>query len=155
MKIATTKTGPKTILDKELLRKIKIAYKETGEIRKTAKIVGINDKTLYCWRDDNYLNLTDQMNRWDLERQLEQAESFSKRLLAMVESDSEGVINTKLVSIKQREAEFLRSTLLIARNKYDKRENLSQGTNVQINVVNYNGTEKPLQGKDIEGNVAQ
>lgn len=134
------KRGVKTILNDALIMQLREQVLKGCEIRETARNIGINEQTLYDWRRNNYLNLTDKWNTWELQRNLKQAEDFSKHLMELPSYEDEK-LNTKLLSIKQREAEFLRSTLLIARNKYDKRDSGEKQGNVQINILNYTSKE--------------
>jgi hypothetical protein len=131
------KTGPKTALTPVLISKIRMHIKNGLTLRDTSKNLGIPESTLYTWHSENYLNLREEVKLAELEHSLQQAEAFSRKLMELSELDDKGGVNTKLVSIKQREAEFLRSNLLIARRYYDKREAQASG-NVTINVVNFN-----------------
>ena len=135
------KRGVKTILNDSVILQLRNHVLAGMNIKDIAVNTGLNQNTLYDWRNNNYLNLQDKWNTWELQRKLKLAEEFSESLLSYKDLDNKGELNTKLLSIKQREAEFLRSTLLIARNKYDKRDVPSNNNNVQINIVNYTASK--------------
>lgn len=123
------KTGPESILTNELVLKIKENILEGKTLRETAVNVGISENTMYSWKYDNYMNIADKINTWETQRMLQQAEKFSDELLAMNTRNADGTINTRLAAIKQKESEFLREKLLIARDKYNS------GNVVNVNVA--------------------
>lgn len=147
-----SKPGVKTVLNDEMILKLRQGVLEGKNAVEMSKTLGISEKTIYAWRTHNYQGIQDKWNSWELQRKLKLAEEFSERLMTLP-VDENGRVNTKLASIQQREAEFLRSSLLIARDKYDKRESGTKGTAVQVNIIKYNDTEA-LQIKD-DSNVAQ
>lgn len=54
--------GRKTILDKKLFGKIQESILDGNDLRKTAKVCGIEENTLYDWTANNYLNLADKID---------------------------------------------------------------------------------------------
>jgi hypothetical protein len=60
--------GRKTILDKELIGRIKKSILEGNNIKETAKICEIPESTLYTWTRDNYLNISDKIEGWKRDR---------------------------------------------------------------------------------------
>lgn len=66
--------GRKTILDKELLRKIKQCILDGKNLKETAEISEIVESTLYTWHSDNYLNIADKIEGWRRDRKLMLAE---------------------------------------------------------------------------------
>lgn len=127
-RVKKSKTGPESILTNELISKLKENIIEGKTLRETASIVGIPESTLYSWKHDNYQNIADKINTWETQRMLKQAEEFSKRLMSMSTVDENGKIDARMVAIQQKESEFLREKLLIARDKYNS------GNVVNVNV---------------------
>jgi len=123
-----SKRGVKTLLTDSLILQIRAEVLKGKEVGEVAKTLGLNEKTVYDWRANNYLGITDKWNAWETQRMLVQAEEFSKKLMNMSTIDENGRIDQRLVAIQQKESEFLREKLLIARDKY----NSQQVTNVNV-----------------------
>jgi transposase-like protein len=122
-------TGPPSTLTKEVALKIKECVLEGKNMKEIAKTVGISDGTLYSWRHYNQDEIADKMNTWEAMYQLRQADKFSKELMAMLTVDEKGRPDKGLLAIKQKESEFLREKLIIARDKYNS------GNVVNVNVA--------------------
>ena len=75
--------GRKTILDKELLAKIKESIINGNSLIETAKLCGISESTLYMWHSDNYLSLADKVENWKRDRKLMLAENNIEEFLKM------------------------------------------------------------------------
>lgn len=123
------KRGTKTLLTDTLLLQIRNEVLKGSEAREVAKTLAINENTLYDWKSNNYQKLQDKWNAWETQRMLKQAEKFSDNLMAMSTTNPDGTINKGLVAIQQKESEFLREKLLIARDKYNS------GNVVNVNVA--------------------
>lgn len=123
------KVGAPTLLTNELILQIKECVLQGMNIAETARKIGISEDSIYSWKFRNTEGLADKLNTWNTERQLQQAEKFSDELLAMNTKNADGTINTRLAAIKQKESEFLREKLLIARDKYNS------GNVVNVNVA--------------------
>lgn len=123
------KRGTKTLLTDTLLLQIRNEVLKGSETREVAKTLAINENTLYDWKSNNYQKLQDKWNAWETQRMLKQAEKFSDNLMAMSTTNPDGTINKGLVAIQQKESEFLREKLLIARDKYNS------GNVVNVNVA--------------------
>jgi len=123
------KRGTKTLLTDTLLLQIRNEVLKGSETREVAKTLAINENTLYDWKSNNYQKLQDKWNAWETQRMLKQAETFSDRLMSMSTTNPDGSINKGLVAIQQKESEFLREKLLIARDKYNS------GNVVNVNVA--------------------
>lgn len=123
------KVGAPTLLTKELILQIKECVLDGMNIAETARKIKISEDSIYSWKFRNTEGLADKLNTWNTERQLKNAEKFSDELMAMSTVDKNGLINKGLVAIKQKEAEFLREKLLIARDKYNS------GNVVNVNVA--------------------
>jgi hypothetical protein len=123
------KRGTKTLLTDTLLLQIRNEVLKGSETREVAKTLAINENTLYDWKSNNYQKLQDKWNAWETQRMLKQAEKFSDNLMAMSTTNPDGTINKGLVAIQQKESEFLREKLLIARDKYNS------GNVVNVNIA--------------------
>lgn len=123
------KRGTKTLLTDTLLLQIRNEVLKGSEAREVAKTLAINENTLYDWKSNNYQNIQDKWNAWETQRMLQQAEKFSDRLMSMSTTNPDGTINKGLIAIQQKESEFLREKLLIARDKYNS------GNVVNVNVA--------------------
>lgn len=94
-----------------------------------AKKIGVSENTLYAWKSRNNTGLQDKINTYEAMRQLKEADAFSKKLMSMSTTNPDGSINKGLVAIQQKESEFLREKLLIARDKYNS------GNVVNVNIA--------------------
>lgn len=122
------KPGVKTLLNDSLVLQIRAEVLKGKEVGEVAKTLGLNEKTVYDWRANNYLGIADKWNAWKTQYNLKQAEEFSERLMNMDVINPDGTINKGLVAIQQKESEFLREKLLIARDKY----NSGNVTNINV-----------------------
>lgn len=125
LKKEVKKTGPETLLTDEILENIRTSVLVGDNLHITAEKIGINDKTLQKWYYSNYITLYDKVEMWKLERRLNEAERVGDEILAIDTIKEDGTHNPSLLAIKQREAEFLREALVIARKKYNKKETIN------------------------------
>lgn len=149
-RVKKVKLGSPTLLNDEVIASIKSEVLKGTEIREIAEKINVAERTIYNWKDKDFMQLGSLWNKWQAERQLKQAEKFSDELLAMNVKNADGTINTRLAAIKQKESEFLREKLLIARDKY----NSQQVTNINVvlpqpiidlgNVVSTDDSKKSL-----------
>lgn len=123
------RTGPESTLTDEVMSRLRDYVLQGKEVPEMSKLLSIPHNTLYTWKSKNYLNLQEQWNTWETQRMLKQAEDFSKKLMSMVTTDENGKVDARLVAIQQKESEFLREKLLIARDKYNS------GNVVNVNVA--------------------
>lgn len=123
------KVGKPTTLTNEQALLIKECVLEGMSLSETAKKMGISENTLYSWKHNNIEGIADKLNTWEAMHQLKQADIFSKKLMAMVTTDENGKPDKGLLAIQQKESEFLREKLLIARDKYNS------GNVVNVNVA--------------------
>lgn len=128
-RVKKSKPGPETVLNNEVILKIKESVIDGKTLKETAEIIGVKEGTIYSWKHHNYEGFADKLNTWEAMRQLKQADEFSKKLMAMSTINPDGSINKGLVAIQQKESEFLREKLLIARDKYNS------GNVVNVNVA--------------------
>jgi hypothetical protein len=83
--------GRKTILDKELLAKIKESILFGNDLKTTANVCEISESTLYTWTSDNYLNLADKIDGWKRDRKLKLAEMNLEAIMCLGISDKESI----------------------------------------------------------------
>ena len=121
--------GKPTVLNDAMIAEIKKEVLAGTEIREIASKIGVSERSIYDWKDKDYLHIGTLWNKWNTERMLINAEKFSNELMAMSTLNEKGLVDKGLVAIKQKEAEFLREKLLIARDKYNS------GNVVNVNVA--------------------
>lgn len=114
------RTAHKTLLTEEVAKKIVALVKEDRSMRDIAIDLKLNEGTLYSWKSENVLGFADMIEKAELEAELKRAKDFSKELLGM-ENNENGFKNTRLLAIKQKESEYLRSNLINAKRMYDNR----------------------------------
>ena len=121
--------GQPTKLTDEVIASIKSEVLKGTEIQEMSIKLNIPERTIYYWKDKDYLQMGTLWNKWNTERMLKQAETFSDKLMNMSVNNPDGTINKGLIAIQQKESEFLREKLLIARDKYNS------GNVVNVNVA--------------------
>ena len=127
-RVKKAKTGPESTLTDDVMSRLRDYVLQGKEVPEMSKLLDIPHNTLYTWKSKNYLNLQDKWNTWETQRMLVNAEKFSDELMLMSTLNPDGTVNKGLVAIKQKESEFLREKLLIARDKY----NSNQVTNINV-----------------------
>lgn len=128
-RVKKAKPGQPTLLKDEDILVIKDCVLDGKNLLEIAEKLGVSENTVYSWKHNNTKGIADKLNMWDTQRMLNDAEKFSKKLMAMSTVDENGNINKGLVAIQQKESEFLREKLLIARDKYNS------GNVVNVNVA--------------------
>jgi predicted DNA-binding protein YlxM (UPF0122 family) len=123
------KVGQPTLLTDEAVLIIKDCVLDGMNSKEIAEKLGVSENTVYSWRHNNTKGIVDKINTWETQRMLVQAESFSDKLMNMNTLNPDGTVNKGLVAIQQKESEFLREKLLIARDKYNS------GNVVNVNVA--------------------
>lgn len=120
------KPGPKTELTDELFKEIKKCILEGKDLRNTAKIIGIDKQKLYNWHYLNYLNISDKIANWKLERKLNLANRNIEEFLEMSDKNlkqvGEELIEFKdpaLTRIKADMSKFVAET--VGKDHYSKR----------------------------------
>ena len=121
--------GKPTVLNDVMIAEIKREVLAGTEIREIASKISVSERSIYDWKDKDYMQIGTLWNKWNTERMLKQAEKFSDELMAMSTINEKGLPDKGLIAIKQKEAEFLREKLLIARDKYNS------GNVVNVNVA--------------------
>ena len=132
--LSKNRTGPKSVLDSALLSRLRQLTREGKGLREIAKIQGLPESTLYTWHSENYLNIRNEIRQGKLEKMLDDAEMVSEKILSynpISKLHGKEVVNTALVTIQQREAEYLRSMLKVAKEEYASKD---VTVNVQVNL---------------------
>lgn len=127
-RVKKAKIGKPTLLNDAVLAEIKRGVLNGLEVTEIAENVKVSERTIYEWKDKDYMHVGTLWTKWDTERMLNNAEKFSKKLMAMSTVDENGKIDARMVAIQQKESEFLREKLLIARDKY----NSGHVTNINV-----------------------
>ena len=102
--------GPKTKLTEKLvleIRKMVLDGKDYVEIQQELEI---NDSTWDTWVYKNYQGFRNNLVDWKYERILNKCEKLSEEILDINHTGDNGV-DSRILSIKQKESEFIRSTL--------------------------------------------
>lgn len=102
--------GPKTKLTEKLvleIRKMVLDGKDYVEIQQELEI---NDSTWDTWVYKNYQGFRNNLVDWKYERILNKCEKLSEEILDINHIGDNGV-DSRILSIKQKESEFIRSTL--------------------------------------------
>lgn len=105
------KPGPKTTLDKELLKKLRESIVSGRSLKETAELCKMDEQKIYNWKCDNYLGLGDKIATWRLEAKLLKAEMRADEILSLQLTDAEGKTDSSITSIVQKESQFIRETL--------------------------------------------
>jgi hypothetical protein len=112
--------GRPTDLDDLLFLKIRKCALEDMGLPEMAKTLELNEDTVYGWHARNYEGFKDKWITYKHERKLQLADSVSHDILTLSPTDPEGKTDTALLSIQQKEAQFLRETL--DKGNYSKRQ---------------------------------
>ena len=125
---------PSSLTD-ELLLQIIDCVKDGLDSRKTALKLKISEKTLSVWKHRNVKELSNLWRKSELEYMLLQAEKKMDELMSLdfkgISGNGREYIDTRLLAIQQREAEFKRSFLVNAKKDYASKD---VTVNVQVNL---------------------
>lgn len=103
--------GPKTKLTEKLvleIRKMVLDGKDYVEIQQELEI---NDSTWDTWVYKNYQGFRNNLVDWNYERILKKCEKLSEEILDINHYTGDNGVDSRILSIKQKESEFIRSTL--------------------------------------------
>lgn len=117
-------------IPEETLTQILECAKEGLTIRDIAARLGLTESTLYSWKARNNNNLAEKMQLAYLHGDIQRAEKKMRDLMALDMHKEDGTVNTKVVAIQQKEAEFIRSNVIEAQKYYSNRPQV----NVQVNL---------------------
>ena len=107
-------TNDLTVFNEDIKNKFRTLYLEDKEIKEINIILNINQNTFDSYIYQNKHGLREWYNELKKERTMKTCEAFSKKLMKKEAED-----NAKVLAIQQKEAEFLRETLL--KDTYSKR----------------------------------
>ena len=127
--------GPKTKLTEKLvleIRKMVLDGKDYVEIQQELEI---NDSTWDTWVYKNYQGFRNNLVDWNYERILKKCEKLSEEILDINHYTGDNGVDSRILSIKQKESEFIRSTL--DKKHYSKQLNTdltSGGKPIMVNI---------------------
>ena len=127
--------GPKTKLTEKLvleIRKMVLDGKAYVEIQQELEI---NDSTWDTWVYKNYQGFRNNLVDWNYERILNKCERLSEEILDINHYTGDNGVDSRILSIKQKESEFIRSTL--DKKHYSKQLNTdltSGGKPIMVNI---------------------
>jgi len=127
--------GPKTKLTEKLvleIRKMVLDGKDYVEIQQELEI---NDSTWDTWVYKNYQGFRNNLVDWNYERILKKCEKLSEEILDINHYTGDNGVDSRILSIKQKESEFIRSTL--DKKHYSKQLNTdltSGGKPIIVNI---------------------
>ena len=127
--------GPKTKLTEKLvleIRKMVLDGKDYVEIQQELEI---NDSTWDTWVYKNYQGFRNNLVDWKYERILKKCEKLSEEILDINHYTGDNGVDSRILSIKQKESEFIRSTL--DKKHYSKQLNTdltSGGKPIMVNI---------------------
>jgi sugar phosphate isomerase/epimerase len=124
------KTMPTLALTDEITLQVKDGILKGLEIATIAESIGFPANTVYSWIYRNTQGLGDKVDLWKMERTLELAERVGRDILTMVVVNSNGTRSAPLTAIQQRESEYVRDALVIARKKWSKKDAVN--INIQL-----------------------
>ena len=127
--------GPKTELTDKLvleIRKMVLDGKSYVEIQQELEI---NASTWDTWVYKNYQGFRNNLVDWNYERILNKCERLSEEILDINHYTGDNGVDSRILSIKQKESEFIRSTL--GKKNYSKQVNTdltSGGKPIMVNI---------------------
>lgn len=106
------KPGPEPLLTEELTLKIRTLYFEGKKYIQIQEALDIKEGTWDSWVYKDYMDFRKKLREWKREMFLKKAEKVSNDILDSIHLDDDSKnIDKELLRIKQKESEFLRSTL--------------------------------------------
>lgn len=108
-----------TDLTEELTLKIRAGVLKGKKYIEIQEELDIPDNTWDTWVYKDYKDFRKNLNSWKAERLIKKSESLSEEILDTVYINNEGHIDSNILRIKQKESEFVRSTL--GKNEYSTR----------------------------------
>lgn len=120
--------NPTVLPNEELTTEILERVRKGMSAQDIAKEVNVEYGKILRWKNNALESL---WNRADMLYQLDTVEAFSKRLMA----ESAGKKDTSLKAIQQKEAEFLRKQLVVAKTKYNDTPQIAIQVNLPSPIV--------------------
>lgn len=138
-KLATKRIGRKQTIpakkqespvDEVVILQVLTLAEEGLQLRNIAEQIGIPENTLYSWKYRNISNLQERLHLAYLKGDIKRAENKMRELMELEAKNSDGQINSRVLAIQQKEAEFIRSNVIEAQKYYSNRPQV----NVQVNL---------------------
>ena len=117
-------------IPEETVTQILECAKEGLTVRDIAKRLELTESTLYSWKARNNNGSAEKMQLAYLQGDIQRAEKKMRELMTIDMHKEDGTVNTKLVAIQQKEAEFIRSNVIEAQKYYSNKPQV----NVQVNL---------------------
>jgi transposase-like protein len=140
-----------SLLEIEEKRRFRTVFLETGSVAQACRELGINPNTFDSWYYRNQHGVRDFIKEIKRELFIIKTEKLSNEILDMKTYD-----NAKLLAIKQKEAEFVRETLLKDEGytkrtetigiNVNKTEPLDEEQKKKLDDI-INGTRKPVDSQ--------
>lgn len=106
-------------LNHNITLQIKNLYLKGYNITSIQEKLGIKPNTWDSWVWRNTQGFRDMYNRLKIEKLINMAEQVSTEIMTEAHKDKDGKLNERILSIKQKESEFLRETL--GKDTYSKK----------------------------------
>ncbi len=145
--VTLTKKIKKGLLSDDELRHRILDHIANGKtLKEIAELENVSVKSLYGWRNET---IPLEWRQAEMNYQLSLAEEFSRSLMTKKASKKD----TSLLSVQQREAEYLRDTLLNAKEKYNKAPKIAIQVNLPKPILDL-GLIDSQKSLDIQGESA-
>jgi hypothetical protein len=103
--------GRPTDLTEEMTLKIRGLYLSGKNYITIQEELGISPNTWDSWVYKDYKDFRKKLTSWKWERFVRKSEGLSEEILSTPHLDEKGLVDTNVLRIKQKEAEYVRSTL--------------------------------------------
>ncbi len=107
-------------LTEELTLKIRSLALEGIKYIDIQEELDIPANTWDSWVYKDYKDFRKNLNSWKSERLIKKSEKLSEDILDIIHLDEKGKVDTNILRVKQKESEFVRSTL--GKNQYSTRQ---------------------------------
>lgn len=107
-------------LTEELTLKIRSLALEGIKYIDIQEELDIPANTWDSWVYKDYKDFRKNLNSWKSERLIKKSEKLSEDILDIIHLDEQGKVDTNILRVKQKESEFVRSTL--GKNQYSTRQ---------------------------------
>ncbi len=98
-------------LTEELTLQIRKLVLEGVRYNQIQETLEVPSNTWDAWVYKDYKDFRKDLNSWKKERLIKKSERLSEQILDIDHFDQEGKVHTDLLRVKQKESEFVRSTL--------------------------------------------
>ena len=118
-----SKNGRELTLTEGIKKDMLLLVRQGKDMKQISEALNVNYQNILNWR---YNHITSDWNNAQMLYQLDQAEAFSDKLMKL----EAGKKDTSLLAIQQKEVEFLRKQLLVAKSKYNDTPQVA----IQVNL---------------------